>query len=202
MLGRSISPKSSSNNRPKSSPKKPQRRRLQINLKVFHISTAGTEPKVKSRGALLVNIDRAQTVRKYWSLFNSHDLEGCAEFLTNDCEVVLEDDCELPWHEMKIEFEGLFQSFPDIRFPYQKLEVKDNGMIIIQEMVASGTHTGKPFACFACESIQASGKSVQNDPESITFHFRDDKICKIVGKGEGAIGPAGIYTQIGGFPLV
>lgn len=132
---------------------------------------------------------------------NEHDLEGCKKLVTDDY-VISFDGVESNWKDHSFEVQQIALSFPDFQFPYESIEVMADGrMIVMHNMLPSGTHTGKPYAFSNHPPIEATGISVQNDPEQLRFFFRDGKICREEVYNDGKLsGPAGIYAQIGGNP--
>ena len=94
--------------------------------------------------------------------------------------------------------------FPDFQFSCDLMSYH-SGVVVLQGFQAGGTHTGAPFACGPCEPIEATGKVIVNDPEEVYLFFRrgEEKISRIIVCAKGEMtGPAGIYTQLGGFPLL
>ena len=113
-------------------------------------------------------------------------------------------DCEMSWKMWAEEMESLTASFPDFSFTCDSMSC-DQGVVVLHRCQAKGSHSGAPYSCGPCEPIPAEGKKVMNDPEDIYVFFREgeDKISRIVVCARGEMsGPAGIYTQLGGFPLV
>ena len=147
------------------------------------------------------SVEHFATVKEYMRLKNEHDLEGCKALVTDDYVVTFREG-EYNWRDHAIEVQKIALSFPDFKFPYESIEVMADGrMVVVHNLVPGGTHTGKPYDYSNCPAIEATGISVQNDPEQIRFFFRDGKICREEVYSDGKLsGPAGIYAQIGGAP--
>lgn len=152
---------------------------------------------------------RIATVTELWRLCNAHEIHFTEALFTADAIVEFCDEnkkvgMEMPFHVWAEEMERVDGSFPDIHFRYDRL-ASNCGVVIMKGFRASGTHTGAPFSCGPCVAIEATGKEVMNDPEEACIFFREgeDKIARMVvcPKGDNT-GPAGFYTQIGGFPLM
>ena len=141
-------------------------------------------------------------VKEFMRFQNEHDLDGAKNQVTDDCVVTFPGGVEMNWKEYTVEFQKLVLSLPDFKFAYQSIEVMADGrMIVVHSMVPSGTHTGKPYAFGNCPPIEATGVSVENDPDQLRFFFRDGKICRQEVHNDGKLtGPAGIYAQLGGIP--
>ncbi|CAB9522498.1 expressed unknown protein [Seminavis robusta] len=150
-------------------------------------------------------IDVARAFIENW---NEHDMNGAEELITKDFVSVFSGadnaPVEMEYDDMVAEFTNLFEAFPDFKFQYDSIkECLANDVVVLSNLVSSGHHTAKPYAFGPCPPIEPSGKYVRNSPETYYFHFRDATICKLVVEAEGEMtGPPGIYTQLGGFPLM
>ena len=164
-----------------------------------------------------------QTIR----YLNNNDLKNWREcFDVDECRCEFH-DCEgnlvqeMRWNEFEEQMRRLLSSFPDFKLNYhnsmqrllvEKDDKKDYSAansddeevtIFIPYLVATGTHTGEPFVFGPCEPIAATGKFIQMDPESDYVTFRNGKIIKYKVKAHGdKAGPAGVYTLLGGFPVL
>ncbi|CAB9496823.1 expressed unknown protein [Seminavis robusta] len=93
----------------------------------------------------------------------------------------------------------LHGSFPDFRLQYESIKEDRSGVVLVEELRASGTHTGEPFGFAHFPPIPASHKHVINDPERMWFKVRDGKIVDIECLSLGDLtGPPGFYLQLGG----
>lgn len=134
----------------------------------------------------------------------NHDMEAGRAFVANGYRIQFRDH-EFEFEDFVREFNQIFEAMPDFEFKYKYMVYNfiDN-TVILHHMESSGTHTAKPYAFGPCDAIEPKGTHVQNSPETMTLHFdQDGKICKQVVQAHGEMtGPPGIYTQLGGFPLL
>ncbi len=127
---------------------------------------------------------------------------------TEDCEVSFKDQ-ELGLAGFGEEAVKIWKAFPDFHLtcPHGfQVEKDDKGQLycITRKCVPNGHHTGAPYGFGPYEPIPPTNKYVKNAPE--TFHMYvngDGKVYRVVIYAEGEMtGPAGIYQQIGGFPIL
>lgn len=152
---------------------------------------------------------RIEAAKQFVARMNAHRITSIAELMTKDSYLhflnqAKELDAELSWDCWSQAMEQLNESFPDFNVQYQNIVYKC-GAVVMQGFRAGGTHTGKPFAFGPCEPIETTGIKVLNDPEEILFFFHEgqDKIARFIVAPRGEMtGPAGFYTQLGGFPLL
>lgn len=146
---------------------------------------------------------RMELCEEYIRQFNKHDVEGVRAFFRDDFRFVFSDH-ELTWNDFAGEAPKAFAAFPDLNLEHSHMEEREDGAIILRNLIASGTHTGEPYGFGPCDVIPTTGKYVKNDPEEIAIVFDEhNKMSRheIVAKGE-MTGFAGFYVQIGGFPLL
>jgi len=195
------------------------------------ISTSGTtSSRTASTASFTIGQDVVATVRQYILLMNLHDLEALKSFYAEDAFLSFRDKHgqlvhKVSWEAMQPETDILYASFPDLKFSYDCIEEEqhkgDGGdendqrdgsgpscpshsVVYVKNLTCCGTHTGPPFAFGPCPAIPTSNKFVQNDPEDLCFTFAPDgKVAKleVTARGENT-GPAGLYSQLGGFPLL
>ena len=142
--------------------------------------------------------------RAFLRAWNDHDMETVREYVTPDYMVHFK-DCAFEFADYAHEIQKVFEAMPDFTFSHKNFEyVPSNDTVVLHNVVPNGHHTMKSYAFGPYEPIiEPKGTYVKNSPETITYHFRDGKICKetVVAHGE-MTGLAGIYTQLGGFPLM
>ena len=102
--------------------------------------------------------------------------------------------------------EGIHKSFPDVYFQYKNISESpdDPNMVLVDGFFCTATHTGELYA-FApgVPAIPAKGIAVKNDEENFYFTMKDGKIDAVELLAFGSLtGPAGLYEQIGGDPLL
>ncbi|CAB9511021.1 expressed unknown protein [Seminavis robusta] len=168
------------------------------------VSTAVSVKRYRTSNQPRLRVDskKCAMAKELLQLWNKHDLEGSSKLLSDDFLVVFS-DYDLTWKDFSHEVQNLFESFPDFHFDYRMIEERDD-VVIVHDLISSGHHTCKPYAFGPCDPIEASGRLVKNDPETVVCFFdKDGKCCKheVIASGE-MTGPAGIYTQLGGFPLM
>ncbi|CAB9502558.1 expressed unknown protein [Seminavis robusta] len=97
------------------------------------------------------------------------------------------------------ETEKAQQSFPDIHFQYESIKGDRSGMVLVEELNASGTHTGKPYGFAHFPPVSTTYNFIVNDPERLWFKVKDGKITamEVISLGD-LTGPPGFYAQVGG----
>ena len=148
-------------------------------------------------------------VKEYLAKFNEHDVAAMRKLASDDYVVRFQDNTELMFENFAEEMQKMFDSFPDFNMSYcdQDFEEKSDSTVVVHKLLPSGHHTGAPYAFGPCDPIDPTGKFIRNDPETVHFHLREEggslRILKlsVVPHGE-MTGPQGIYTQLGGFPLM
>ena len=135
---------------------------------------------------------------------NEHDMEtAVTECCTRDYTISFSDSEFSGAQHLRV-MKALFAAFPDFQLSFQSLTLgkdQDEPVIIMHGVIASGHHTGTPFQFDPYPAIEATGKYVENSPETNFFYFRDGKIAKIVADSSQKAGPANFYSQLtGGFP--
>lgn len=95
--------------------------------------------------------------------------------------------------------ESVWASFPDFKLGYQTLREDRPGLILLEPVEPSGTHTGKPFAFANFPPVPPCGKKVTCATERVWITMENGKITLFEIFAQGATtGPAGLYTLIGG----
>lgn len=164
---------------------------------------------IDSNGSVLLQMlqvaPRVKTCRDltldFMKQMNQHDLQAARSMVTDDYHTVYGDH-EMKWDDFAMETQKIFDAFPDFTFSFQKVEERGD-VIVLHHFIPFGTHTGTAYAFGPCESVEPTGKQVRNDPEEVHFTFRGNKICRNAVFCDGDLkGPAGIYAQIGGFPML
>lgn len=95
--------------------------------------------------------------------------------------------------------ESVWASFPDFKLGYQTLREDRSGLILLEPVEPSGTHTGEPFAFANFPPVPTCGKKVTCATERVWITLENGKITLMEIFALGAVtGPAGLYTLIGG----
>ncbi|CAB9522499.1 unknown protein [Seminavis robusta] len=148
---------------------------------------------------------KIELVEAFIQKWSEHDMGGAHAMVTDDFVIVFAsaDNMELEYQDYVAETTKVFEAFPDFNFRYESLTEGRDGVVLWKNVVPNGHHTAKPYAFGPCDPIEPTGKYVENSPETGTFYFKDGKIAKMMVVAHGEMtGPAGIYTQLGGFPLM
>jgi hypothetical protein len=174
-------------------------------------------PNPDSSGCVRGEVDnedvakRMKVVEEWIALQNAHDIQGTKKLMTNDVQFQFGEPrgttlaMEFIWEDFRETVENICRSFTDFNFRYTKMRHVD-GVIILQGFRACGTHNGDPFGFGPFEPLPAEGKFVENDPEEAYFYFQANnhkQFCRVAWYTMGDMtGPSGLYTQLGGFPLL
>lgn len=170
---------------------------------------ANERDSIDSNGSVLLQMLQVEPrVKNYRDLtmefmkcMNNHDLQAARAMVTDDYHTKFGDH-EMEWDDFEMETKKIFDAFPDFTYSFQKVEERGD-VIVLHHFIPFGTHTGTAYAFGPCEPVKPTGKYVRNDPEEVHFSFRDNKICSNTVFCDGDLaGPAGIYAQVGGFPML
>ncbi|CAB9502571.1 expressed unknown protein [Seminavis robusta] len=151
---------------------------------------------------------RIATAEVFYACLNDHDLRGAKSVLADDVTFefrALDGSLvhEMNWQDFREETMKIFNSFPDFANKPKSIREGQDGTVKVHYAVTSGTHSGTPFAFGPFPPIEASNTRVVNDPEDVRLTFCDGRIRRFAISARGEmVGPAGLYTQLGGFPLV
>ena len=112
---------------------------------------------------------------------------------------VFEDDIVIPVNHMMPAFQTVFQSFPNLNFSNTGITEIKPGVVMIEEQVCQGTHTGAPFSFAKFPAVPRSDKHVKLDPERVYATIQDGKIVKYEMVSLGSLcGYHGLYLGVGG----
>lgn len=146
-----------------------------------------------------------QVVARYVASHNAHDLDGIFRCCDPSGLAIFE-SAEMPMPVFREELGKIMRSFPDVTFTAESgiectTSDRNMGMVKIQRFVVRGTHTAAPFGFGPYVPVQASGVSIELDPEFVIFTVVSGLITEINVTPMGpSTGPPGIYQQIGGNP--
>lgn len=166
------------------------------------------ERKQSNRRTHHVGTKRTNLVKTFFARINAQDFGAMTDLCTADAMYVCSSDFIIGMQELVPEAHILFEALPDAQFSSRLAEevtLVETGesYVVLHDYRVGGTHTGAPFQFGPYPSIEASGKCVQTDPCQLRVYFRDDKISRITVRKAGRYtGPAGLYTKLGGLPLV
>lgn len=146
------------------------------------------------------NIKAAQCLMHRFQNYPS-DEDMMKLFLSEESEMVPEDNPPVPANAVAGVVRGVHDSFPDVQFTYKSIIPDGEDNVTIEGIKVFGTHTGKPYSMVpgVFPPIQATGKYIENDEESFYLTMVDGKIQTLQILSYGKVtGPAGLYEQIGG----
>lgn len=141
--------------------------------------------------------------KEFFRAVNGRDINKARDFFHSDAVVEMVEGTKMDGVVFLGVLEDLFKSFPDFHIKRVPAELQRDGSVVFRGLVASGTHTGEPYGFGPYEAIPPEGKKFVNDEEELQLFFRDGKISRYVFLTVGKLsGPPGVYTQLGGFPLM
>lgn len=151
---------------------------------------------------------RKAMVEEMWRCMNARDFQGMGRVCTDDFHVVFRGAqkkivCTMTVEEIVAGSLQCCAALPDMKFMYRSIEESQTtpGVMILQDFVATGRHTGAPFAVGppGLPPIQATGKLVVLDPCDQHYYFDHvtNKICREeeIAMGE-TTGIFGVYTLL------
>ena len=148
-----------------------------------------------------------KSAKLFFQYYNEHAIDkALQEVVAEKCTIYMKSDMTLTKEEFFGSVQHCIESFPDLRFDVGRYEKQPDGSVICYDVMVIGTHTGKPFGFGPYEPIDVVNPpvKVQNDPEDVQLIFdKDHKMTKYVFLTVGELsGPPGLYTQLGGFPVM
>lgn len=109
-------------------------------------------------------------------------------------------DADMLLSEFVDEIERLTDSFPDLAFTWGPIQQTAPNTVIVCDLSACGTHTGKPYGFGPYPAVDTTSIQHADPPIQVTFTIGSDgHIEKATAfSSSGTPGPAGFYTAIGG----
>jgi hypothetical protein len=146
--------------------------------------------------------------KRFFECTTNQDAEGLKACATAGCEVTFRDQ-ELGLEGFAEEAVKIWKAFPDFHLTNPngfQLKKDENGELycVTSGCVPNGHHTGAPYGFGPYEPIPITNKYVKNAPETFHFYVNDEgKVYRVLIDADGEMtGPAGVYQQIGGFPIL
>ena len=169
-------------------------------------STVPTKKKSSSKKPLKVE-DEHENVRlgkAFFRTINKHETAKLRTMFLDDAKCEMTEGTIMEATMFLQVLDDLFKSFPDFHVSGARSpKLQPDGSIIFTGLEASGTHTGEPYGFGPYEKLPAEGKRFVNDKETVQVFFKDGKVARYVFLTHGRLsGPPGVYTQLGGFPLM
>lgn len=165
----------------------------------------------KSSSVASFSMDNAAFVDQWVDTLNSHHISKLEALLSPTSRHTFV-GVEMTNKDFREQMAGLFASFPDVHFQLVAGSVKrlkDDATrakyVAKGSIFVTGTHTGEPFGFGPYPPVEATGRKVRNDRETLTITY--DPIAQnivhidVVPEGPKT-GPHSIYEQVGGFPTM
>lgn len=143
-------------------------------------------------------------VLRFFRLVNEHNMRGAFDCFDPSASIDY-DSLSICATELCNEMETLLRAFPGYIVKHSTAREVSPGCVIVEFVVASGTHTGGSYAFGPFPPVVASGKFVRNDRECYTFQLDErNRVthCRVNCKDGILSGPGGFYEQVGGFPCL
>lgn len=128
-------------------------------------------------------------------------VEEMLSFFSNeDVNFHFEDDIVLPAKVMVPGMHELYASFPNLNFHNSQIKEIRPGVVVIEEQVVQGTHTGAPYKFANYRPVPRSNKHVVLDAERVFCEMDENgKIAKYEMIALGSmVGVHGLYLGVGG----
>lgn len=109
----------------------------------------------------------------------------------------LDHDVSFPMRALWDGLMGLFQAFPDVHFSYSDVHETEPNVIVFENYVAEGHHTGL-FEFAGHPDLAPTGAYVIDDPTKLTMYVNpeDNMITKVIANTNGGMaGPPGFYAR-------
>ncbi|CAB9496817.1 expressed unknown protein [Seminavis robusta] len=140
-------------------------------------------------------------ITSFLAAMNNHQsMDQLLNFFSSpEVEVKFEDAPSITAAMWASETEKLSKSFPDIQYSYESIKQDHHGLVVVEELQVSGTHSGEPYSFAYFPPVPTTNKHIINDPERVWFKVKDGKIALVQDISLGDLtGPPGFYVQIGG----
>lgn len=147
-----------------------------------------------------------KTVALFFQLINRHRIQEIATQCFAPNGTIAFQNMSTAIGEFCTEMESIVMSFPNFDISFTTIAEKSFGIVVVEDGVATGTHTGAAYGFGPFPPVAKSHRTVRNDPERYEFHLDENQRithCRVCCRDEGALsGPAGFYEQVGGFPCL
>lgn len=144
-----------------------------------------------------------QIAKRIFEFMNAHEFQAAEALCTENCECIIsETDIRFTMREHIEEDYNLAASFPDLAFTNLQYQYNPDTCKVHVTFDVSGTHTGKPYGFGPYPEIETSGIKCLNPNESAILEINEEGLVQkfVVTTPSELSGPAGFYSQIGGFP--
>ena len=147
-------------------------------------------------------------VQKFMDFANARDADRMLSIAADNCRVLFREQ-DLSFEEYLDEARKIFVAFPDFQVKYKSIKVEKDqstGAVccVVRGCIPQGKHTGAPYGFGPYDPIPATGKYVKNAEETFYFDVNSEgKLTRLFIVADGEMtGPAGLYMQIGGYPVL
>ncbi|CAB9498185.1 expressed unknown protein [Seminavis robusta] len=161
-------------------------------------SSKKTRPK-KATGTSTDNLNE-ELVAKYVAAVSAHASaeELLKHYASSTSRVLFDDTQAMDAGVMVTEIEKLYRSFNDMGFLYDSIKEIKPGVVLVENLQTTGTHTG-PYTFANFPIVEATQKKIVLDPERCWFYMKDGKIDRVEITALGSLtGPPGMYLSVGG----
>ncbi|CAB9531896.1 expressed unknown protein [Seminavis robusta] len=144
--------------------------------------------------------ENERMIEQYFAVLNSHPSADIIleRFTSGEAPVLLEDSDPMNATVIAAEMQKMYAGFNDLRFNYASIKEVKPGVVLVDDVNATGTHTG-PFQFANFPPVAATHKHVALDDERLWYHIQDGKIAKLELCAMSSLsGPPGLYISVGG----
>lgn len=145
------------------------------------------------------NTVNTEIVNRYRECLKNHDIDGCVALTVSGCNLrYTGTDARVTNLKQFGEMMRTFvEACPDLSFVADDTVEIAPGIVVIENVVSRGTHTGIPFSFATYPPLPPNNVECVNDPENWIFFVCKGKIAKMhyhcFGRHHG---PMGFYQQI------
>lgn len=91
---------------------------------------------------------------------------------------------------------GIFSAVPDLSFSFTSIEEVKPGIVLIENYIGAGHHTGNSMEFPPHPPIPPTGAYIADDPIHVTLKIRHGKVMDVhADTGGGVAGPPGFYAK-------
>ena len=129
---------------------------------------------------------------------NKHDMMRLYQVTNHDAVFHFPDmDVHLPMRPFWDSMMTLFDAVPDLSFSFTSVEEVRPGVVVIQDYIGAGHHTGNPLEFPPNPPVPPTGVHIADEPIQVTITVKHNKITDLVADtlGDGIAGPPGFYSK-------
>ncbi|CAB9502855.1 expressed unknown protein [Seminavis robusta] len=170
------------------------------NTKKSRHSNTGLKDASKVGKIVDTRTENERMIEEYFAVLNSHPSadEIVKHFTSSEAPVLFEDSNGMNAMVMATEMQKMYAGFNDFRFNYASIKEIKPGVVLVDDVNVTGTHTG-PYQFANFPPVEATQKHVVLDDERLWYYVKDGKIAKLELTALGNLtGPPGLYISVGG----